>query len=91
STRQTADSFKAGVSAESLVSAYARGHARVIERARATYGETAEFGRCADVVQRLAVLEAQMVPSWLVNSQSDEARQERQQRAELFDAEIAST
>ncbi|MGJ3648668.1 methyl-accepting chemotaxis protein [Sphingomonas sp. GlSt437] len=91
STRQTADSFKAGVSAESLVSAYARGHARVIELARATYGETAEFGRCADVVQRLAVLEAQMVTSWLVNSQSDEARQERQQRAELFDAEIAST
>ena len=92
SARQTAENARAGVSIETLLSSFSRGHAHCITLISERYGVgSSKATICADVVQRLAMLEAEMMTSWVVQSQHEAAQQERQDRAQLFDAEIAST
>ncbi|OYY88135.1 MAG: chemotaxis protein, partial [Sphingomonas sp. 28-66-16] len=90
--KQVADNANAGVSIESLLSSFAAGYSKTIEvLAQKVDGDAARFALLADVVQRLAIVEAEAMTSWLGNCQAERARADRRSSSARFRESIASS
>ena len=86
-----ASSRAAGVPLHSLLGAVCHAHSYTIELLFEACGEdAARFRRCADAVQRLSVIEAEIMSAFITEKDSRQAQSERADRAGIFNEKIAS-
>ncbi len=87
-----ADSYAVDVPLPALLASLARAHARTLEaiEQRDTTGDAARIRRLGDLVQRLALVEADIMASHLGTIDAERARLERAARATEFKEQIAA-
>ena len=90
--RQVAENAQVGVSIETMLSSFAAGYSHTIGvLARKLGGDTPRFAQLADVVQRLAIVEAEVMTSWLGNTEAERAREQRRVNSTKFNDSIAQS
>ena len=91
-TRHAASSQKAGVPLQALLSSLSFAHTRTLVAIEAKLGSgSSRIGALADCVQRLALVEADVMASYLGAHDAERARSERRTRSADFSATIASS
>ncbi|MBB5686193.1 methyl-accepting chemotaxis protein [Sphingobium boeckii] len=86
-----ASSRAGGVPLHSVLGALSFAHTRTIDILFEQCGEDgARFKRCVDAVQRLAVVEAEIMSAFISAKDAQQAQQERAERAGMFNEQIAS-
>ncbi len=90
--RQVAENARVNVSIETLLSSFAAGYSRtIVVLGRKLGGDTARFTLLADIVQRLSIVEAEAMTSWLGNTEAESARDQRRVNSAEFRESIAGS
>jgi methyl-accepting chemotaxis protein len=88
--RQAGAARSAGVPLHSLLGAMARAHSRTLAIVFDAVGDESErYRRCVDAIQRLAVIEAEIMADFIRARNTQQARAERAERAGTFNEQIA--
>ena len=91
-TRHAAGSQKADIPLQALLSSLSFAHSRTMEVIEAQIGgDTARMRRLGDVIQRLGLVEADVMASYLGACDAEQTRVERRARSADFSATIASS
>ena len=90
--RQVAENASVGVSIETLLSSFAAGYSKTIAVLARKLGNNPDrLAVLADVVQRLAIVEAEVMTSWLGSTEAARARDQRRESSAKFRESIATS